>query len=167
MEKNEISKTIKQMLNRNGLKHLKVKGGTGTAWGWIEIFGKDYGCFTEEDNQKFEKLFGERLGLGNCVPKKLGEWEAIIGKARARGSIQAEVLKNLYVKFNEIASNTKDWGTCCGGSGLEIFYDGVKIDFWRNVWGQSVEPLVVAKNKLLPVFTSCGFTVRIEEGWVD
>jgi hypothetical protein len=165
MEKNEISKALKKKLNDAGLTHLRVQGGKGTAWGWMDVLcGKDDHSFTESDQAKlFEIGMTDRpTYLSNCIIHRLSEWEAIINKPKHDANL--ELLKNL---FYNTASQKADMGTCCGGSGVFVYKDGKKIDFWNNTFAMSSDPLVETINELENTFTDAGYSLVVEHGWMD
>jgi hypothetical protein len=164
MERAELSKRLKQFLVKNGLGHLRVQLGRGTAWDWIDIWcAKGAGSFSEDDRQKLETLLGRDWGRTNCICMKLFDVEAKLNKAE----FNSPGLEALKSKFYLIGPSFQDSGGCCGGSGLKIFKDDKIVDFWRNTFGQSTSPVYGALMVLRPEIEALGFTARIEEGWVD
>jgi hypothetical protein len=56
MEAKERIKKIRELLKAD-CKTLSVRGGTGTAYGWLEVRGSlDCGKFTEAEKQTLEKF---------------------------------------------------------------------------------------------------------------
>lgn len=164
MEKNEISKALKKILVSKGLGKLRVRGGKGTAWGWIDIWcqaGEHQ--FTEEEQKKLKDI-GIDWGCTNSICMKLHEWEAIVNKALNPTDINLEVIKN---KFIQIAQSQPDGGTCCLGSGLKIYKDDKIVDFIDNTWAQSSDSLVVANNTLKEEFEVNGYSTYVEHGNMD
>ena len=164
MEKNEISKKLKKKLNEAGLTHLKVKGGKGTAYGWIDVWGKDYESFTESDQAKLFEIgiTSNPICLTNCLCHECKVWEAIVNKPKYDSKL--EELKDLFYKT---ATTKNDFGTCCGGSGVFIYKDGLKIDFWKNNFAQSSDPLHEAVRELGYHFEVHGYKMVVEDGWMD
>ena len=165
MEKNEISKAIKKKLVQNGLGFIHVKGGKGTAWGWIDIDAdRD---LTEPEKQKFYEIFGIELGRNAQWVARLDEWESALGFGESKNIIDSSEYQALKKQFYIIAEQLPDDGTCCGGSGVFILKDGKKIDFWKNTFAQSDSPCWNAEETVKDKMKGFGFEMQHEAGWVD
>ena len=165
MEKKEISKAIKKKLVQNGLGFIKVRGGKGTAWRWIDIDSERE--LTDSEKAKFKQLFGIDLGRSGQYVEQLDKWESALGYSEQGDLINSNSYKQLKELFYKTALTFEDNGTCCGGSGTIIIKDGVKIDFWRNSVGQSDHRIWMAEQTLKPMFQEMNLQTQHESGWMD
>jgi hypothetical protein len=165
MEKNEISKAIKKKLVQKGLGFIKVRGGKGTAWGWIDVFSDRE--LTDLEKQKFYELFGIELHRNSAWVARLCEWESALGYSESKDLVSSDNYQKLKDLFYKTALTFEDSGTCCGGAGTIILKDGKKIDFWKNYVGQSDHRIWMAEKELKPEFSKLGLTTIHESGWMD
>jgi len=170
MIRKDVSRELKKLLNKNGLTKLRVSLGKGTAWDWIDLYcSKESWEFTEKEFEVLKKLgviSGDYFKT-NSVCNRVDEWEAILNKNNSRSIVESDEYKELKEKFYLLASNLPDGGTCCGGSGLYVFYQGKRIDFWRNTFAQSDTPVYKATQELISEFNKLGLTTQHEAGWMD
>lgn len=62
----QLACLLKQQLEKAGGKGVSVRGGTGTAWGWIHVMGSPRGDhFTKKQSRAVEKV---------CGPHGLNYW---------------------------------------------------------------------------------------------
>lgn len=163
MEKNEISRALKKKLVQNGFGFIKVRGGKGTAWGWIDIYSdRD---LTESEQEKFKQLFG--FSLHGSYVNQLDNWESALGYSESGDLINSDSYKQLKELFYKTALTFQDSGTCCGGAGVIILKDGKKIDFWNNSVGQSDHRIWMAQEQLKQNFQEIGLSTQHESGWMD
>jgi len=167
MNKKEISKKIKQLLNKSGIK-AKVRGGKGTAYNWIDVWSEDFGrCFTVEEREKMRDILGiGDPGNSNCYSNEIDRWEAILNRIDNKDTVDSEEYKDLIVKFKETALNFTDSGTCCLGAGTFIIKDNKKIDFIRQL-GMSDSRNWKAEESLKEDFNKLGLTTLHEAGVMD
>lgn len=77
----KLAQELKRRIIAAGGKGVMVRGGRGTAWGWIEVFGPDFGTFTPEQRKAVEGVTGSPAG-GNCWVGEIETVERILGVPR-------------------------------------------------------------------------------------
>lgn len=165
-DKKSISRRIKQILNENGLKKLRVRSGKGTTYNWIYVWCSDeVGRFSEEEREKLKEIFGES-GCSNVMSNTVEGWDAKIGKYESRDFVNSEKYKRLREKFREVGLTQYDGGTCVLGSGTYVIKDGKRIDFIRQL-GQGETRSWYAEEKLKDEFAKQGLVLVHEGGVMD
>jgi len=165
MEKNELTKKIKNKLKEHGLGFMHVTGGKGSAWGWIDISSDN--DLTEDQQNLFNDLFGADINRSGYMCDTLDCWESKLGYSNSRELIHSPEYFALKKKYYETAYLQEDNGTCCLGSGTYILKDGVKIDFWSNHYAQSDFPAVKTARIMVEDFAKLNLTTLDECGNMD
>lgn len=74
-----LVKELKARLVRAGAKGVHVRGGRGTAWGWIDIRGsRRWGEFTARERRIVERITGRTTGA-NFWCAEIDEVERMLG----------------------------------------------------------------------------------------
>jgi hypothetical protein len=74
----KLAQELKRRIIAAGGEGVMVRGGRGTAWGWIEVFGPDFGTFTPVQRQAVESVTHSPAG-GNCWVGEIATVERILG----------------------------------------------------------------------------------------
>lgn len=73
-----LAKELKARIVEAGGKGVRVRGGRGTAWGWIDVWGSGrFSEFTPAQGQAVERITGSKLGL-NCWVGTIKDVERIL-----------------------------------------------------------------------------------------
>ncbi|MCK5235884.1 MAG: hypothetical protein KAR06_02770 [Deltaproteobacteria bacterium] len=73
-----LCRELKKRIIAAGGKGVRVNGGRGTAWGWIEVWGAKYSMFTKRQRKAVEKVCKSPAG-GNCWVGQLKEVGGVLG----------------------------------------------------------------------------------------
>lgn len=91
MDRNEAIANIKVALKRRSGKSWSVRGGSGTAWGWISISSMPKrldpcGCMPAEDQEELAKLLGKTwvLPQGESIPAANDYYQEYLDRAEGR-----------------------------------------------------------------------------------
>lgn len=64
----KLAKELKAKIVAAGGKGVSVRGGRGTAWGWLDVKGSEPGGkFTPEQREAVERVTGNRPGVNFWV----------------------------------------------------------------------------------------------------
>jgi hypothetical protein len=73
-----LARELKKRIIAAGGEGVSVRGGRGTAWGWINVWGPNYGTFTPAQRKAVESVTGSPAG-GNCWVGEIETIERILG----------------------------------------------------------------------------------------
>lgn len=77
--RNALAAELKRRLVTAGARGVHVRGGRGTAWGWIDISGSQkWGHFTAKERRIVERICGSPPGLNFWVGE-IKDVERILG----------------------------------------------------------------------------------------
>lgn len=74
----KLAQELKKRIIAAGGQGIMVRGGRGTAWGWIDVWGPNYGTFTPAQRKAVESVTHSPAG-GNCWVGKIEDVERILG----------------------------------------------------------------------------------------
>ncbi len=77
-----LAAELKRRIVVAGGDGVSVRGGKGTAWGWIHVGTPSGQCFTPAQREAVEKVVGENAG-GNFWCGEIHEVERILGMKEA------------------------------------------------------------------------------------
>ncbi len=75
-----LVKELKARIVAAGGKGVRVHGGRGTAWGWIDVWGAKFSDFTPAQRKAVEKVCGSPAGA-NCWVGRIEDVERLLGVA--------------------------------------------------------------------------------------
>lgn len=93
MDRNETIKTIRKALHARSGKAWSVRGGTGTAWGWITIISPParsadkWGSMTEDEAKELGALLGFSRPVhhqGQSIASSNAHYQEYIDRAEGR-----------------------------------------------------------------------------------
>ena len=101
MNRNEAIEQIRAGLKARSKKRWSVRGGSGTAWGWITISApparcEEFGRMSEEDSVELSELLAHPNGIsrqGVSVPSSSAYYREYVDRANGR---ELEVLGTQY-----------------------------------------------------------------------
>lgn len=73
-----LAKELKRRIVAAGGEGVRVRGGRGTAWGWIDVWGPEFCNFTPTQRKAVEQVTGSPAG-GNCWVGTIEDVERILG----------------------------------------------------------------------------------------
>lgn len=74
-----LAKELKRKIVEAGGEGVSVRGGRGTAWGWIDVWGSsEFREFTTAQRKAVEQVTGSSAGL-NCWVGTIEDVERILG----------------------------------------------------------------------------------------
>lgn len=73
-----LAKELKRRIVAKGGAGVMVRGGRGTGWGWIDVYGTDYSQFTPEQRVAVESIVGDHA-CGNCWVGRIQDVQRILG----------------------------------------------------------------------------------------
>lgn len=76
--KKRLVKELKKRIEAAGGEGVSVRGGRGTAWGWIDVWGPGCKDFTPAQRKAVESVVGGSPG-GNCWCGELSTVGRILG----------------------------------------------------------------------------------------
>lgn len=94
-DRNATIAEIKAALKRRSTKRWSVKGGRGTAWGWIEVIAPpsrvdQYGSMSDADCAELAQIFGERVHhQGIKIPASIAYRQEYLDRVNGREFVQA------------------------------------------------------------------------------
>lgn len=74
----KLAKELKARIVAAGGKGVRVLGGQGTAWGWINVWGANWSDFTPVQRKAVETVCRSPAG-GNCWIGEIETVESILG----------------------------------------------------------------------------------------
>jgi len=74
----KLAKELKARIVAAGGNGVRVKGGQGTAWGWIDVWGAESSNFTPAQRKAVEEVCRSPAGA-NCWVGTIEDIERILG----------------------------------------------------------------------------------------
>ena len=76
-----LVRALKAKIVAAGGVGVMVRGGRGTAWGWIDVWGPNFGDFTPAQRKAVEQVTGSPAGA-NCWVGTIEDVERIVNIRR-------------------------------------------------------------------------------------